>query len=868
MKHFFSTLLILAAFVLSAAPAVRFTKGGKLLADGVEFELQMRDTNWKTYTLSESYGMLKAVKESADNLVVELFSESNASGTIDFKLVSTGKDRWQLTADGKFNGKFKCNFLGFAIAAPISDFRNASMETNGKKVKFPARLKKPTIISGNADSFALPGKSGRIDFTGKTAIHLQDNRQWNANTFGFRFAVMPGKGSFETASLDLAIAVKKEFSLGKTFRPEYIIKAGKEYSKAVNALDVKKGSVLDFSHRLDAPAGKYGRVTVKNGRFVFEKKPDTPVTFYGTNLVGTSQIDTKEHCEKLAKRLAAFGFNCIRIHHHDNEICDRKDTRKLDADLTDKLDYLIYCIKQEGMYITTDTYVSRRNFTKVELPEYAPIASPREFKALFWIEDKVFENWKTAALNFLTHKNPYTGMSLLEDPALITLSLINEGNPSSVWNASRRTTKLYNKKFAEYKKSNPKAGMQDFLNHLAVKRFYEMKKVIRDLGCNVPLSDQNYMHWIDLAPQRAHYDYVDNHSYWDHPKFAGKAWSLPIIPKQSDPLATFNNVPAQLFPTRIFGKPFTVTEVDYAAPNIHRLHGTALLAGYAAFQQWDGIFQFAYSHSCKRNFNPDSVDHFFDLCTDPGKALSHRMGCAIFLHGGIKSAPQTVALKSSKNRREAWDSRCSALGFVARIGSDEGKSDEKFDIVLREKDITKDLNKNINSRKILRDGWLANSGLLYWTPQLRFSVADRSFRIDAPGAEVISLYPGTKLAGKILSVKNATTQTTIGIIPHDTTTLAKAKRIALFHFTDIQSEGRHYRNNSCEFLYSWGKAPHLVKNGSADISLKLPAGNWKVYQLNHDGSRAGEIAVTKAKDNTISFKHRVQDGMVCELAKE
>lgn len=868
MKKFIILLFLAATAVFAAtAGSVSFSKSGKLLVDGVEFELQMRDSNWKTYTISENFGMIRTEKISSDNLILKLYSENNTSGILDIKLSPSGKNSWHLTADGKFDGKFKCNFLGFSLSAPISDYRNASMENNGKKIKFPAKFRKPTLVSGKTNSFALPARNGRADFAGATAVHVQDNRQWNANTIGFRFAILPGQGSFDAAKLDMQISLKNDFSLGKTFRPEYIVKAGKDYSVVKNALDVKKGSVLDFSHRIDAPAGKYGRITVKNGRFFFEKKPDTPVTFYGTNLVGTSQIDCKENSEKLAKRLAAFGFNCIRIHHHDNEICDRNDTRKLNRELTDNLDYLIYCIKKEGMYITTDAYVSRRGITKEELPEYGPITVPREYKALFWIDDKVFENWKEGALNFLTHKNPYTGMSLLEDPVLVSLSLVNEGNPSSVWNASRRTVALYNKKFAEYKKSNPKSTMHQFLNHLAVKRFKEMKKVIRDLGCSVPLSDQNYMHWIDLAPQRANYDYVDNHAYWDHPKFAGKSWQLPIIPKQSDPLETVNNVPAQLFPTRVFGMPFTVTEVDYASPNVHRLHGTALLAGYAAFQQWDGIFQFAYSHSMKRNFNPDSVAHFFDLCTDPGKALGHRMGCAIFLHGGIKPAPAAIALKSGKNRRVAWNSKCSALGFVARLGSDEGKSSEKFAAVLSEKEINKNLFKNLNSKKVLPAGHLSNSGLLYWTPQLRFNTAERSFRINAPGAEAISLYPGTKLAGKMLTVSNATTQTTIGIIPHDTTRLATAKRIALFHFTDIQATGRHYRNDSFEYLYDWGKAPHLVKNGSADITLKLSSGNWKVYQLNNDGSRAGEIAVIR-KGGTISFTHKVQDGMVCELVKE
>lgn len=48
---------------------------------------------------------------------------------------------------------------------------------------------------------------------------------------------------------------------------------------------IAKGSPLDFSASLDAPAGKYGFVrSSANGEFVFENAPEKKIRFFGTNV--------------------------------------------------------------------------------------------------------------------------------------------------------------------------------------------------------------------------------------------------------------------------------------------------------------------------------------------------------------------------------------------------------------------------------------------------------------------------------------------------------------------------------------------------------------------------------------------------------
>ena len=75
--------------------------------------------------------------------------------------------------------------------------------------------------------------------------------------------------------------------------PPYYSAEGRDWKAMRYNRDVKPGSALDFSGLLDAPAGKYGPVTIDAaGRFVFRDRPDRPVRFYGTNFARGARGNT------------------------------------------------------------------------------------------------------------------------------------------------------------------------------------------------------------------------------------------------------------------------------------------------------------------------------------------------------------------------------------------------------------------------------------------------------------------------------------------------------------------------------------------------------------------------------------------------
>lgn len=875
-KTIFTFLTVLFAVSAFCAPAkVRFTKDGFIDIDQIGFTLVWMDKNWKQSPASSAKNdtTWKLIKCTDDQMIYKVNGTDGAPGEIVMKL-APGRDENQfiLTADARFSGECSPNFLGLkALRLSVADFGGLKYAINGKVETFPAKYKKYVLWSGKCDQFKLPSASGSISLDGPFYMHIQDSRRWNTAVIAARIGFEPFNGKFTSSQSRIVITVNdKDFSLGRPDIKEYFLKADKDWAAIDNKQDVIPGSALDFSGRISSPAGNKGFLKIKGDKFYFEKEPDKPVKFYGTNLVGTSQVIEKEQSEILAKRFAAFGFNSIRIHHHDNEVCDRKDTRKLDPVLMDKFDYLIYCLKKNGLHITTDVYVSRRGITKEELPKYGPISGLAEYKGFFWIDDDVFQNWKDAAKNFYTHVNPYTGLALIDDPALISLSLVNEGNPFSWCNASARVSRLYSKKLAEYRKTNPKATLNEFCSYLAAKRYREMKEYMISLGCKVPLTDQNFIYSKHLAWERAQYDYVDNHGYWDHPRFVVKNWNLPVAPSNVNVLKRISNIPSKIFPTRVLGMPFFVTEFDFAAPNIHRLHGPALFAAYAAFQEWDGVYQFAYAHSGKVMFDLNAAGHYFDLSRDPAKALAHKLAARIFLYGEIKPAPATVALTpaDNKNDRDPWPDNALALGFVAKLGSDVGKPGVKYDIKLDQQFFKNKPFHNFNAKKILPEGYLSNSGKLFWTPQLRFEPGKGTFRLTSDGAEVISLQAKQSLKGKRLEVENGGAEATVAIIPQDTTSFKSVKRLILIHLTDCQTTDRHFSNRSMSQLNDWGKTPFLVRRNSAKVTLNLEGKEWKVYSLGLDGARKKEIPYTTTGDGRLQLTVNTADQLACELVRK
>jgi hypothetical protein len=201
-----------------------------------------------------------------------------------------------------------------------------------------------------------------------------------------------------------------------------------------------KGTPLDVSFLLDAPAGKHGFLTVKGDKFFFED--GTEARFWGGNLFAEANFPTHKEAEALADRIAMTGANIIRMHHLDvvapwTDFIVRKNlwggqspdtTREFDKEMLDRFDYLVHCLKKRGVYIFLSHLSSRKIMPADGLPE--PADSLEDIYPGLKIEGEFDEYLiglqQEHLKNLLTHKNPHTGLALANDPALALTEIINE----------------------------------------------------------------------------------------------------------------------------------------------------------------------------------------------------------------------------------------------------------------------------------------------------------------------------------------------------------------------------------------------------------------------------------------------------------
>lgn len=197
--------------------------------------------------------------------------------------------------------------------------------------------------------------------------------------------------------------------------------------------------VLDYSYLLDAPAGKHGFVESRKGHFYFED--GTRARFLGFNVAARSNTPDHETADKLADRFASMGVNIIRLHAADAPIGDEPgswsscreaplldyesgNSRKFHKEGLNRFDYFAAKLKEKGIYLHIDLIVAREFMAADEL-DY-PGGTPSCIKRHPMYNERLIELQKEYAKELLCHVNPYTGLALIDDPAVVTVQINNE----------------------------------------------------------------------------------------------------------------------------------------------------------------------------------------------------------------------------------------------------------------------------------------------------------------------------------------------------------------------------------------------------------------------------------------------------------
>lgn len=189
------------------------------------------------------------------------------------------------------------------------------------------------------------------------------------------------------------------------------------------------GTAVDVSALNAGPAGAAGFVGVRDGHFV--DGAGARLRFLGTNLTFADAFPEKEGAPEIARRMAALGINVVRFHHMDNAFTPRgiwdpafRDHQHMDPAQLDRLDWLIFQLREAGIYANLNLHVSRWLDEADGFPERD--LRPKYDRGLDNFEPRMIELQKAYARELLTHVNPYTGNAYASEPCLAFVEITNE----------------------------------------------------------------------------------------------------------------------------------------------------------------------------------------------------------------------------------------------------------------------------------------------------------------------------------------------------------------------------------------------------------------------------------------------------------
>ena len=794
------------------------------------------------------------------NIREEVYDISKGGGT-------KARFRWTISSqDGKAM-KLERAYLRF----PLSEDEFAGGTVGG--VKLPLKYEQEWIGVGDKKNIKIVSKNGAkkllLSVDSGNAV-IADARKEKQPRLELRLEFPGAKDQtksvveFEVQGV-FADSLKKSSGRVSLNLPPPPVKlaAGKEWCAFQYTNDIKPGTILDFSSLslCDAPAGKYGFAKVtKDGHIAFEKRAE-PVRFVGGNLCFDANFLSKEQCKAVVNDFVRRGWNSVRFHHIDvtitkdewNNLWGRKTYPEISTEKLDRLDYLLAEFKKAGIYVTFDLYAmgglgSCEGFDQ-------PLNS-NTVKAVVPVHKPAEDQWFRRAMEIFDHRNPYTGLKWKDDPAVLFVTLMNEDSIASVWWGA---ADLYIRGYGEWAKKKgyrqyprkdiaSRREFAEYLYEVKAEANIRMAKRLKSAGVRALISGGNWWDNMAQAYERDALEIVDNHGYGDHPQPSYQ--KIPFHINQSSNIKSGNpayNEPMMKAPSRILGKPFAITEFNFCAPSRLRGEGGLMMGAYAALQDWDALYRFAWSHSRAALSGTHAVSGF-DNVRDPIGQLTERQIVLLFGRGDVSPAREVFGY-GDMWAKGLFPYDFTDLGYTSRIGSyvaDGGRAPA----LACTKTWTAADRSSIPKFK---------GEALSDTKEVFVSTRRGDITVNTSRTAAVCSTDMHDLTAGPLSVSRATTFCSVSASAMDSLPLLSSRRILLLHITDVQNTDAEFTNPRMTDTKSWGKLPYLAKTGSAEVRLKNSNRSLGVYALSSDGSRLRKIPAVYS-NGEYRFKVEVAPG--------
>ena len=632
---------------------------------------------------------------------------------------------------------------------------------------------------------------------------------------------------------------------------------------------------ISFLFEDEKPAGKHGFMTVKGDRFVFED--GTEMRFWGTNFNSGANYPSHSHSEKVAARLAAIGINIVRFHQLDSEWSTPNlfrftkgprcgTTRELDPRSMERLDYLIHCLKEQGIYLYMDMLCYRK-FKSGDGAENT-VLLPEAGKPYNNYSRRLIDLQKELNSQLWNHFNPYTKLCYKDEPAIVFSEIVNESDMFTQTISLEPYRSELLGMFAAWSEKNGLSYSKDEIGALdfdskdhpdivkfkcdVMKSYYtEIIEDCRRIGVKIPITGTNWSVNAAVLEAQTVTDFTDSHAYsWDGDQ---RRFTDQSMTRQRA------NMLSALAYNRIADKPFFVSEWDEPWPSMYRADSTLLMAAAGSLQGWYGFTIHTYRYGTNEQESVTSkigrdivignsyYRGIFDTYNDPAKFGLFYHAALITRRGDVRQAEKRVAIEQPD---------------LAACGSMFSPGDNPAVTLTPEKHkvFTKLPGREIEGGAdyVFMQGdktpWSGLPEIISDTGELYRNLEKNYGYIDSPMTKAVyGFHPAGNnyvLRGMEISVRNDFA--TVAISSISDKPIADSDNLLLTAVGRADNKGIYYQENHTRQA-DCGTGPIMAEVIRARIKIKTSVANLRIWSVDNEGFYTGAIPFTY-EDGHIVFE--------------
>lgn len=640
---------------------------------------------------------------------------------------------------------------------------------------------------------------------------------------------------------------------------------------------------ISFVFEDEVPAGKRGFVHADGDDLRFED--GTLARFWGVNFNGGACFPPHDYSEKVATRLQQSGCNIVRFHQLDAEFDTPNiygftkgkrvnTTRVFDPKSMDALDYLIYQLKEHGVYVYLDMSTYRHFKEDDGVPQYELLCD----NARPWanVSPCLIALQKEQCANFWNHYNPYTKLMYKEDPVFVMSEIVNENDLFMNSNAKKVgyvPATYYENEFREMyrdwlKENNLEDDwanrdidekvqpLIDFKIYLTEKFYLEMTEYMRSIGVKIPITGTNWSHTNACGKSNAVCDFTDSHHYYYDWKWGNTERVCAHKSITSSPIV-FPNLGIM----KTAGKPYFISEWDMPWPNSYRAEGPIYYAAVGALQGWTGFAIHTYAYGTRL----DKMEILGKEQSSPVGGIPYREGIfsvwndpakfGLFYHAALITRRQDI--KPTKTKVAV---KCTRLDATVSTPFQTLMETKTAGMVFGD-EIPAGYTEVVNDTQAIpleTPGMLVSEGR-----QMYRDLKKQIGYIDTEMTKVVygKLSPGGAAASTVLQSATPLKLTDVDIVPGTDfgviamSSLTKdpincSKNILISAIGRARNTGAQFDG---EKMIERGTAPIMAEVIQARISIKTPLGQkLKVWGVNAEGYYAGRL-MTTYEDGYLTF---------------